>query len=140
MNTLTKRIASAVIASAFVLGSTGMGCNERQDAPGPNQCYSGKIVYRICPYWVFVQVDNAPIGAGGVSYGKTYDNLVALTLAEPAPADSLISFSIKKKITDYSEDCAGLTRNCNYNTNISIPKNIFCATNVSNQKCADNEK
>lgn len=133
MNTLTRRIASAVIASVFVLGGTGMGC-EKESVSMDSQCIRATVVYTRCLGLSFVQVYNAKIGTEWSYHGKTWDNVIAVNLPYTIKVDSLVSFTIERQAKDSEDVCDGQSGGCNLD--ISLPENIFCVKNVSAEKCS----
>lgn len=116
----------------FGLLSMNMSCENTSDSINPKQCIRATVVYTGCAGTSFVQVHNAKLGTEWSYSGKTWDNVIRVNLPKTIKADSTVSFALVRQVKSSDDACADET--CN--TNIFLPENLFCVSNISAGKCS----
>jgi hypothetical protein len=131
--------ALAPVAIIFLgLIFMNMSCEKENDSVNPNQCIRATVIYTGCLGLSFVQVHNADIGTPWQYGDKEWDNVIAVNLPYTIKTDSIVSFTLERQAKDVEDVCDGQSGGCN--TNIGIPRNIFCAKNISAEKCSSTDE
>jgi hypothetical protein len=131
-------------------------CSACENAPevSPSACLEGTFLAADCPGLVFIQVNNANIGAEWTlkhSYGiyetKTYSNAITINNIHQFPAigdlkvGDKIYFTINEEASKNPFSCVTQTMVCTADVRFeTYPSKSYCINFISKQACATGQE